>query len=63
MEGRELPNQEKKSERLEKKKPTIILEADIINQAEMNEKIKKITSRERENYSIPNYMAEISTKR
>ena len=40
-----------------------ILEVDTIKHAEMNEKIKKNTSWEQENYSKPNFKAEISSKR
>ena len=39
-----------------------ILEAHTIKHAEMKEKIKKNTSGERENYSKPNYIAEIRSK-
>ena len=39
-----------------------ILGADTIKQAEMKEKLKKNSSREQENYSKPNYTAEISSK-
>ena len=39
-----------------------MLEADTIKQAEMKEKLKKNTTGERENYSKPNYIAEISFK-
>ena len=39
-----------------------ILEADIKNQVEMKEIIKKEYLRERENYSNPNYQADISSK-
>ena len=39
-----------------------ILEADTTKQAEMKGKIKKNTPREQENYSKPNYIAEISSK-
>ena len=44
----------------EKKNLQILLEADTIKHAEMKE--KKNTSGERENYSKPNYIAEISSK-
>ena len=40
-----------------------ILEADAIKRAEIKEKkMKKITSGERENYLIPNYITEITLK-
>ena len=39
-----------------------ILESDTIKQVEMKEKIKKSISVEQENYSKPNYIAEISSK-
>ena len=53
----------KKTERSEKKetyKYLAISEADTIKQAEMKESIKKNASGELENYSKPNYIAEIS---
>ena len=58
----ELPNQEKigKLRRKETCKYLRILKADTIKQVEMKENIK--ISRERENYSKPNYIAEISSK-
>ena len=40
-----------------------MLQADIIIQAENKEKIKKNTSGERENYSKPNYIGKISSKK
>ena len=55
----------KKIERAEKKKTYKylgILEADTIKQIEMEEKIKKSISGERENYSRQNYFAETLSK-
>ena len=40
-----------------------ILEADTIKQVEMKERINKNITRELENYSKLNYIAEISSKR
>ena len=64
MERRELPNEEKIRTPLEKVtyKNLIIFAADSIKQVEVKEKIKKRISDERENYSKPNSMTEISSK-
>ena len=61
-EGIELPDQEKIRTLGEKEihKYLGVLEVDAIKQA--GKKQKKYTSRERENYSEPNYIAEISSK-
>ena len=63
-EGTELPNQGKVRTFREKEtyKYLGILEADTIKQAEMREKKEKKISGEWENYSTPNYKAEISSK-
>ena len=63
-EGIELPNQGKIRTLREKEtyKYLGILEVDTIKQVEMKEKnLKKNTPEERENYSKPNYIAEISS--
>ena len=71
-EGIELPNQEKIRTLEEKETYNYlkILEADTIKYAEMKENMQrwkkkdfKNTSGERENYSKPNYIAEISSKK
>ena len=58
-EGIDQPNQEKNRTLGEKEtyKYLGILEADIIKQVEMKEKLKKSISGERESYSKPNYIA------
>ena len=63
-EGIELPNQEKIGTLGEKETYKYLgnLEADTIKHAETKEKEKKNTSRERESYSKPNYITEISSK-
>ena len=67
-EGIELPNQEKIRTHEKKQKKTYkylgIWEAETYKQVEMKKKmIFKNTSGERQNYSKPNYIAEISLKR
>ena len=65
MKGIELPNEDKIRTFGEKEtnKYLEILEVDTIKHAEIREKIKKRnTSGKRENYSKPNYIAEISSK-
>ena len=64
MEGMKLPNQEKFRTLGEKEtyKSLRILKAKIIKHAERKKLLKKNTSGERENYSKPNYIAEISSK-
>ena len=63
-EGIEIPNQNRIRTLREKEtyKYLGILEADIIKQVEMKEKIKTNASEEWENYLKPNYIAEISSK-
>ena len=61
MEGIELPNQDKSEK--ETRKYLGILEVDTIQHAEMKRNIRKNNSGERENYSKPIYIAEISSKR
>ena len=60
----ERPNQEKIKTLGEKEtyKYFRIFEVDIVKQVEKKGKIKKSTSRERENYSKSNYIAETSSK-
>ena len=50
-------------EEKETNKYLAIWEADTIKHEEMKEKRKKTTSGERENYTKPNNIAEISSKR
>ena len=63
-EGIELSNREKVRTHGEKEAYRYLgkLEADTDKHAEMKKRKKKKTSRERENYSKPNYIVEISSK-